>query len=69
MVDAAEPQRIHHSDRPRTHRQDVADDAADAGGRTLVGLREARVIVALGLERHCPTVTDIDDAGLLTDPR
>ena len=46
---------------------DVAHDAADAGGRALVGLDVARVVVALGLERHRPALADVDDAGVLAD--
>ena len=37
-VERAEAQRVHHRDRPRAHREDVADDAADAGRRALVRL-------------------------------
>jgi len=44
-VEWAEPQRVQHGDRPCAHRQDVADDAAHAGGRTLVGLDIGRVVV------------------------
>ena len=32
-VEPAEAQRVHDRDRAGAHRQDVADDAADAGGR------------------------------------
>ena len=52
---------------PCTHGHDVADDAADTGGRTLVGLDVRRVVVALDLERDGPAVTDVDDAGVLAD--
>ena len=48
--------------RPRAHRENIANDSADAGGRALEGLDRARVIVALDLERHRPAVADIDDA-------
>ncbi len=68
MVDRAEPQRIHDSDGTCAHRNDVADNAPDAGCRTLVGLNEGRVIVGFDLEGHGPAVPDIDDAGVLTDP-
>ena len=37
-VERAEAQRVHHRDRAGAHREDVADDAADAGGGALVGL-------------------------------
>ena len=66
-VERAEAQRVHHRDRPRAHREDVADDAADPGGRALVGLDERRVVVALDLEGHGVALADVEDAGVLTD--
>ena len=66
-VGRAEPQRVHHRDRPGTHRHDVAHDAADTGRRTLVGLDVRRVVVRLDLEGHRPAATDVDDAGVLAD--
>ncbi len=39
-IGRAEPQLVHHGDRSRPHGEDVADDAADAGRRSLVGLDE-----------------------------
>ena len=64
-VGRAEPQRVHHRDRPGAHRHDVADDAADAGGRALVRLDVGRVVVRLDLEGGRPAVADVDDAGVL----
>jgi hypothetical protein len=46
----AEAQRVHRRDRPRAHGEDVAQDAADAGRRALIGLDEGGVVVALHLE-------------------
>src|ERR1700756_4551435 len=73
MVRAAEAQRIEDRDRPRPHREDVAQNAADPGRRALIGLDEGRVIVALHLEDAGLAVADIDDAGVfawaLDDPR
>src|SRR5262249_15991372 len=43
VVQPSEAQRIHHRDRPRAHREDVAQDAADARRRALEGFDEARV--------------------------
>ena len=40
VVDGAEAQLVHDGDRARTHGDDVADDAAHAGGRALVGFDE-----------------------------
>ncbi len=67
-VERAEAQRVHHRDRAGAHREDVADDAADAGGSALVGLDERRVVVALDLERHGVALTDVEHAGVLADP-
>ena len=39
VVERAEAQRVHERDRARAHREDVADDAADAGRRALVAAR------------------------------
>ena len=47
MIRAAEAKRVQVGDRTSPHGEDVAQDAADAGRRTLVGLDEARVVVAL----------------------
>ena len=62
--DRPEAQRIEQKLRPRAHRENVANDSADAGGRALKRLDRARVIVAFDLERDRPAVADIDDAGI-----
>ena len=67
VVDGAKAKGVHHRDRAGAHRHDVADDAADAGRGTLVGLDIARVVVRLDLEGHRPTLADVDDAGVLAD--
>ena len=67
VVDGAEPQLVHDGDRARAHRDDVAHDAADAGGRALVRLDVGRVVVRLDLEGHRPAVADVDDARVLAD--
>ena len=66
-VGGPEPQLVHHRDRTRAHRHDVANDAADPGRRTLVGLDVGGVVVRLHLEGHRPAVADVDHAGVLTD--
>ena len=66
-VGAAEPQRVHDRDRAGAHGEDVADDAADAGRRALVGLDVARVVVRLDLEGDRVAVAHVDDAGVLAD--
>ena len=65
VVERAEAQRVHQRDRARAHREDVADDAADAGRRALVGLDRGRVVVALDADRDGDAVADVDDAGAL----
>ena len=61
-------QRVHHRQRTRTHGKDVAQNAAHAGGRALVGLNIAGVVVALDLEGAGPAVAYIDNAGVLARP-
>ncbi len=68
-VERTEAERIHDRDRPGAHREDVSDDAADPGGRPLVGLDVRRVVVALDLERDGVALADVDDAGVLADAR
>ncbi len=65
MLGRAKGERIETGDRPRAHGEDVAQDAADAGGRALIGLDVARVVVALHLEDHRLAIADVDDAGIL----
>ena len=62
----AEAQRVHQRDRASAHGEDVADDAADAGRRTLVRLDRGGMVVALDPHRDGQAVADIDDAGALT---
>ncbi len=64
FVGRAEAQRIHHRDGTRAHGEDVAQDAAHAGGRALKRFDVARVIVRLDLERDHPAAADTDDAGV-----
>ena len=61
----AEAQRVQERDRARAHRDHVADDAADAGGRPLVGLYRGGVVVRLDLEDRGPAVADLDRSGVL----
>ena len=68
MRGRAEGERVEAGDRPRAHGEDVAQDAADAGGRALIGLDVARMVVALHLEHDGEPVADIDDAGILARP-
>src|SRR5690606_4671090 len=63
-----EPQGIEIGDRPLTHREHVAHDAADARRRTLVRLDVGWMIVALHLEDDAVSVPEINDASVLTGP-
>ncbi len=65
MIEAPEAQRIERGDGPGPHRKDVAQDAADARGRPLVGLDERGMVVALHLEDRRKPIPDVDDAGIL----
>ena len=64
----AEAEAVEQRDRPRTHCDDVAEDAADARRRSLERLDGGRVVVALDLERDRLSVAEIDDAGVLARP-
>ena len=66
--DRPKAQRVHDGDRTRAHGEDVAQDAANAGRRTLERLDERRMIVRLDLEGAGPAVADVDDAGVLARP-
>ncbi len=61
----AEPQRVEHGDRAGAHREHVAEDPADPGGRPLERLDRARMVVRLDLEGDGEAVSDIDRAGVL----
>ena len=67
-VEVAEPQRVHQRDGPRAHREDVADDPADAGRRALIRLDERRMVVRLDLEDGGEPFADVDGAGILARP-
>jgi hypothetical protein len=61
----AEAKRVQVGDRPRAHGENVAQDPADPGCRTLIGLDVGGVVVALHLEDGGIAVADVDDAGIL----
>ena len=62
--DFAEAQRIEHRNRTRAHRENVAQDSADAGGRSLERLDVTRMIVRFDFERGDKAVADVHDAGI-----
>ncbi len=65
QAERAETQRVHHGHGTRTHGEDVPQNTADAGCRTLVWLNVAGVVVALDLEGAGPAVAHVNDAGVL----
>ena len=64
-----EPERVHHRDRARAHREDVADDAANAGGGALMGLHVRRVVVRFDLEGDRVALADVHHSGVMADAR
>ena len=64
-VERAEAQAVEQGDGSRTHGEDVAQDAADAGRGTLEGLDRAGMVVALDLHDDGVAVADVDRAGVL----
>ena len=67
-VEGTEAERVQKTDGPRTHREDVADDAADAGRGTLIGLDKRRMVVRLDLEDRRESTANIDGTGILSRP-
>ena len=67
-VDRPEAQRIEHRDGPRAHGENVAQDSADAGGRALKRLDEARMVVRLDFENGDEAIADVDDACVFARP-
>ena len=63
-----EAQAVEKGDRPRSHRDDVAEDAANARRRALERLDGRGVVVALDLEGDGLAVAEGDDAGVLAGP-
>jgi len=68
MVGRAEPEPIEERDRPRAHRDDVAQDPADPRRGALERLDRRRVVVRLDLERHRDAVAEVEDARVLARP-
>src|SRR5207247_9042496 len=68
VVEVAEPERVEEGDAPGAHREDVSENAADAGGRALERLDERWVVVALDLEDDGPAVADVDRPRVFSRP-
>ena len=64
FVEWSEVEGIHRSEGTRAHREDVAQDSADAGGGALIRLDERRVIVRFDLEGRGQSAAYIDYAGV-----
>ena len=60
-----EAQAVEEGDRPRAHRDDVAQDPANTRRRALEGLDRRGVIVALDLECDGEPVAEVEHAGVL----
>ena len=67
-VRRAEAQPVEQGHRPGAHRDDVAQDPADAGRRALERLDRGRVVVRLDLERDRLALAEVDHAGVLARP-
>src|SRR5207302_4851227 len=65
-IERTETQRVEDRDRPCPHREDVAKDSANAGGRSLVGVDRRGMIVRLDLEDDRQSVADVDGSGVRT---
>ena len=61
----AEAQAVEQCDRPRAHRNDVAEDSADAGRGALERFHRRRMVVALDLERDRLAVAEVEHPGVL----
>ena len=68
VVGPAEAEPVEEGDGPRTHRDDVAEDAADPGGGALERLDGRRVVVALDLEGDGLAFAEVEDACVLSGP-
>src|SRR5579862_3597687 len=66
VVDRSKSQRVEERDGTRAHREDIADDSADACGGALVRLYERRMVVRFDLEHRRESVADVDRARVLS---
>ena len=65
MVGRAEPEPVEQRDRPRAHRDDVAQDPADPGRSALERLDGGGVVVRLDLEGDGDAFAEVEDACVL----
>ena len=64
----SEAQRVEHRDRAGAEGEDVAQDPAHSGGRSLEGLDRAGVVVGLDLEGAHEPAGEVHGAGVLAGP-
>ena len=62
--DGSEAQGIHHGDGASAHGENVAENSAYSGGRTLERLDKRRMVVRLDFEGTGPAIANINDAGI-----
>ena len=67
-VGLGEAQPVEQRDRPRAHRDDVAQDPSHSRRRALERLDGGRVVVALHLEGDREPVAEVEDARVLARP-
>ncbi len=67
-VEGPEVERVHQGDGAGAHREDVADDPADAGGGAVVGVHVTWVVVALHPYGKGTGVAEPHDGGVVPRP-
>ena len=67
-VGLAEPEPVEQRDRPRAHRDHVAQDPAEPGRRSLERLDRGRMVVRLDLEGDRRAVAEVEHSRVLARP-
>jgi len=68
IFEIAKSKRVENRDRSRTHREDVAEDAAYACGCALEGFDGGGVVVGFDFEGELESVAQIDNSSVFTWP-
>src|SRR2546426_798926 len=68
ISEGPEAQAVEQRHRPGAHREYVAQNAADAGRRPLIGLHRGRVVMGLDFEGDRPTAGQPQHTGVLAGP-
>src|ERR1700730_2147656 len=66
ILNGPKPQGIHHRNWPRAHGENIAQNAANTGRRALERFDKGRMVMRLNLESACPSVANIDNAGIFS---